>query len=311
MIKLLMIGCNVGTESMPKYFREQCNYSELRLDNQLANNLSNLYAKNEIPDTIFLQIQSDTIDGKNTNAYIGGIIKAFRDKGAFVINWTGDLRNTTPPWMVEFAKNVSITMFSNMRDVEYCKARGINTGFLQQGIDTNIFRPDGVKGNAPEIVFLANNYVNQFPLSGFRKEAINLLRRKYGNRFKVYGNGWGADSGNVNNSQYEEAKIYRSAKIAISISHYNVDRYFSDRLGRALCSGTFVISHNYKGIGKDFEVDKQLVTFNDLNDMCNKIDYWLNPEQEEARLAIARAGQEQASKEFSYQNIIKQILELK
>ncbi len=140
MKRLLHIGCNVGSESMPKYFKEQCFYKEFRLDDNLSNNLHNL---TYVPDIVFIQIQNEKIGNNNTNTFIGNQIGDLRDRGAFVINWTGDLRNSTPQWMVEFAQNVSITMFSNMRDVDYCKSIGINTGFLQQGIDTNIFTPEG------------------------------------------------------------------------------------------------------------------------------------------------------------------------
>lgn len=308
MKKVLMCGCNSGSESMPRYFREQCDYSELKLDRDLAYNLNNLLAHDNIPDILFLQIQNDTISGSDTSSYIGSLIRQFKEKEAYVINWTGDMRNSTPQWMNQFSHNVNITMFSNLRDVEYFKSVGINTGFLQQGIDTNIFTPIGDKANTSDIVFLANNYANQFPLSGYRKEAIKLLQRKYGDRFKVYGNGWGENSGNVNNSQYEEAKVYRGCKIAISISHYNVDGYFSDRLGRALCSGAMVLSHNYKGIEKDFKVGDHLDVFHSLDTMIEQCDFYLFDIQERQR--IAKAGQSHASKEFSYQNIVKQIIKL-
>ena len=308
MKKLLHVGMNTFTESMPKYFREQCEYSEMRLDASLAGSLNHLIASDQIPDIIFIQIQSDKIDGKNTNSYIGASIRSLKDMGAFIINWTGDIRNSTPEWMIRFAENVSITMFSNMRDVNNCERLGINTGFLQQGIDTNIFTPNGDKTESAEIVFLANNYVNQFPLSGYRRDGINLLQRKYGNRFKVYGNGWGSNAGNVNSSQYEEAKVYRGCKIAISISHYNVDRYFSDRLGRALCSGAMVLSHDYRGLEKDFVAGNHLDVFHSLDEMIKQCDYYL--EHAAYREMIAIKGQKNASKEFSYQNIVKQILEI-
>lgn len=303
-----MCGCNSGSESMPKYFKEQCHYSELKLDGYLAENLNQFMNDGYKPDIIFLQIQSDTIANRNTNEYIGAIIRKFKDNGSFVISWTGDMRQETPRWMNQFAHNVNLTMFSNMKDVDYCKSVGIDTGFLQQGIDTNIFKPEGEKADTPEIVFLANNYANQFPLSSYRRQAIKHLQAKYGSRFKVYGNGWGANSGNVNSSQYEEAKVYRGCKIAISISHFDVDRYFSDRLGRALCSGAMVLSHNYKGIEKDFEKCIHLDTFEDHQSMIKQIDKYL--EDDVKREEIAKAGQLHASKEFSYQNIVKQILKL-
>lgn len=303
--KLLMIGCNVGTESMPKYFREQVEYSELKLDANLAVNLEKITVT---PDIIFIQIQSDTIDGKDTCSFIGESIGNLKNRGSFVINWTGDKRSSIPSWMINFAKYVNVTGFSNEEDVENFKAQGFNSVFLQQGIDTNIFKPEGENADTAEVVFLANHYGNQFPLSKYRKRIVQTLQNKYGNRFKVYGNGW-VNGGNVNSSQYEEAKVYRGAKIAVSCSHFDSERYFSDRLGRSLCSGAFVLSHNYKGIEKDFKVGTHLDVFNDINELTKKIDFYL--EQEDLRNEIRKAGQKHASKEFSYQNIIKEICKLK
>ena len=184
MKRLLHIGCNAGSESMPKYFREQCHYKEFLLDDNLRNNLNNL---TYVPDIVFIQIQNDKIGNNNTVDFIGNQIRNLRDKGAFVINWTGDLRNSTPQWMIDFSDSVSITMFSNMRDVEYCKSKGIKTGFLQQGIDTNIFTPKGEAVQSAEIVFLANNYGNQFPLSGYRRKVAQQLEYSFRNQFKLYG----------------------------------------------------------------------------------------------------------------------------
>lgn len=305
MKKLVHAGCNSFTESFPKYFREQCDYTEFKVDASLPKNLDSLPFT---PDVLFLQIQSDVIDGIKTVNLLSDSLKRLKKKGCFIINWNGDLRKQTPYWMIELSSSLNITLFSNMRDVNYCKSIGINSGFLQCGIDTNIFKPDGVKADVPEIVFLANNYGNQFPLSKYRKDVVETLRLKYGNRFRVYGNGWGGNSGNVNSSQYEEAKVYRGCKVAISVSHFNSQRYFSDRLGRALCTGAFVLSHNYKGIEKDFEIGTHLATFNDTNDLLKRVEFWL--EEHDTRNGISRSGQKLASKEFSYQNMVKQILEL-
>ena len=306
MIKVLHIGCNAGTESMPKYFREVCDYSELRLDDQLCINLEKIV---EIPDVVFIQIQNENIGNNKTVQFIGEQVNSLRERGSFVINWTGDKRNGVPSWMYSFAKNVNITGFSNQEDVDEFNSKVSNGAmFLQQGIDTEIFKPNGESANVPDIVFLANDYGNQFPLSKYRRDIVNALKVKYGTRFKVYGNGW-RDAGNVNSSQYEEAKVYRGCKIAISCSHYDSDRYFSDRLGRALCSGAFVLSHHYKGIEKDFEVDKHLVSFRDINEMIRIIDTILA--DDDARNEIAKEGCKLASKEFSYRNIVQQICNLK
>lgn len=304
---LLHIGCNVGTESFPKYFREQCRYDELFLYKDIGLRLRDIILSGKRPDIIFLQIQSDTIEGVSTVSLIGQEIRKLKEMGSFVINWTGDIRASTPQWMIDFAPSVNITLFSNHKDIETFRTKGLNTEFLQCGIDTNIFTHLGHSSDStPSIVFLANNYGNHFPLSGYRKDAVNILRSKFGHRFKVYGNGWGADSGNVNANQREEAEVYRGAKIAISISHFDSPGYFSDRLGRAMCSGVFVLSHRYKSIEKDFNVGDHLDVFDDLNHMVNLCNYYL--EQDELREDIAECGRQYAHQEFSYQNIVDQIL---
>jgi glycosyltransferase involved in cell wall biosynthesis len=311
-MRLLHIGCNAGSESMPKYFRDQCDYREFKLDKNLQQNIRDLLESADsggwFPDRVFIQIQSDTIDGISTCNFIGHEIRQLKEKGAFVINWTGDKRNDLPRWMVDFHNFVNITAFSNEEDVNIAHQYGMDSLFLQQGIDTNIFKPEGKTVNCPEIIFLANNYGNQFPLSKYRRQIADRLSAEFGNKFGVYGNGWNRGSGNLNHSQYEEAKYYRSCKIAISCSHYDSERYFSDRLGRALCSGAFVLSHNYKGIQKDFQIGEHLMTFANTDQLVSVCRMFLD--EPDTRNGIARRGQELASKEFSYQNIVKQILEL-
>ena len=305
MKKLLHIGVNAGTESLPKYFREATEYQEFKLDYQLGHNIDKL---GYVPDIVFLQIQNDKIHNETVNNFIGQRIRKLRDSGAFVINWTGDKRNGVPSWMKSFAGNVSLTAFSNDEDVSLCQQSGIKSAFLQQGIDTNIYRPDGEAKNMPEIVFFANNYGNQFPLGRERKVVAESLKTHFGNRFGLYGNGWSHSDGNLNISQHEESKAYRGAKIAISISHFNSDRYFSDRLGRALCSGVFVLSHNYTGIDKDFQKGVHLDIFENTQELINKCNHYLSKDNE--RKAIAKAGNEHAMKELSYQKMVQEIIKL-
>ena len=69
-----------------------------------------------------------------------------------------------------------------------------------------------------------------------------------------------------------------------------------------------MLSHDYKGIDKDFQTGKHLDTFGSINEMIEKCEDALMDVTR--REKIAKAWQELASKEFSYQNIVKQIIEL-
>ena len=299
---LLHIGLCVGSASMPKYFDIQTIYTELYLDSSLIERLTGI---TEAPDYVFLQIQGDKYDGQRSTLDLIEPLKRLKDMGSYIINWNGDMRDTTPSWMITFAQAVSITCFSNQRDVDFFKSKGLNTDFMQIGIDEAIFNPHSqYYPNHPEIVFQGNRF-DHFPLSRFRNELVAILKNKYGSRFKAFGNGY---EGNTNGNQYEEAKVYRSAKIAINCSHYNSDRYTSDRMFRILGSGCFCLSHNYDGIEKDFENNNHLVMFNDAHDLVQKIDYWL---EDDKRNEIAESGQKHCFENFTYTNMVNHILKLK
>jgi len=301
---LLHVGLCVGSESMPKYFDRQVSYSEYYLNGSLIDNLNNL---KEVPEYVFLQIQNDKYDGNKSTLSLIDPLKRLKEAGAFIINWTGDKRHTTPSWMFPFSDAVNVTCFSNTEDVQNFKRKGLNAEFLQIGIDEDIFKPEG-RGEGPEIVFQANHN-RQFPLFQIRQDIVLKLHQRYGDRFGVFGNGWLNPSGITANNQYEEAKVYRGSKIAINCSQFNSHRYTSDRMFRILGCGTFCLSHNYSGIEDDFENDKHLVTWNDINDLMQKIDYWL--ENDEKRNEIAQSGQKHCYENFTYTNMVDNILKLK
>lgn len=275
-------------------------------DAQIAHRLSNLPF---VPDLVFCQIQSDKIQGNiNTVQHLGPHLQRLRDAGAFVMNWSGDMRAITPQWYFEMARHVSMTTFSNMQDVHNLRAKGFKSDFLQIGIDPLVFRPDGDRLDVPEIIFMANNYGNQFPLSGYRKQVVDFLKKEYGPRFRVYGNGWQPVEQSLNHSQLEEAKAYRGCKIAISVSHFDSDRYTSDRLLRAMACGACVVSHNYKGIKTDFHPGHNLMAFESMNDLKNCIGFLLSSPLVAKRMSDA--GSDHIHKNFTYKNMVDNIKKL-
>ena len=246
------------------------------------------------PDVVFMQIQAENVVD---NTFIQDMAKE-----CVVISWTGDMRNVTPRWMYD--ARATVACFSNMRDVMEMKARGHNSEFLQIGIDPLIFRHwPGHAGN--EVVFMANNY-GHFPLSGLRRNSANILRQHYGNRFSLLGNGWSHATGNLNGNQRGEAEFYSGSKIGINISHFDVDRYSSDRIFRIMGSGCFCLSHHYKGIEKDFKVGQELDTFRTAQEMVSKIDHYLRNEEE--REIIAANGCGLVHYKHTYDNMARDIV---
>jgi glycosyltransferase involved in cell wall biosynthesis len=132
---------------------------------------------------------------------------------------------------------------------------------------------------------MGNNY-DCFPLSPLRLDMVNSLKREFGDRFRAWGAGWGEDTTSC--GPEEESNIYRGCKIAISLSHYDLERYFSDRMLRIMGCSTFCLAKWYPKIEDDFVDKKHLVVWNNIDDLIVKIRYYLeNPFE---RFKIARCG---------------------
>ena len=159
---------------------------------------------------------------------------------------------------------------------------------------------------------MGNDYKNQFELGGLRRQMCNVLLNEFG--AKLYGNYPGSvGSLNANPSdpfpmQSQESQIYSKCAIAISMSHVRAERYTSDRLLRCMGSGTFTLAHEYPGMEQDFVKGEHLDTFTDVDDMREKIKYYLqNPT---LRRRIAKQGYEHVQKNYTYHNMADNILKL-
>lgn len=131
---------------------------------------------------------------------------------------------------------------------------------------------------------------------------VNFLQKTFKDKFKVYGHGWQKANGNFNHSQEQEAEIYRGCQVAINYSHFNLERYFSDRLLRIMGTGTTCISHNYKGWQQDF-TDKEIIIFNSLSELKQKIDENLESE-------VGMRGQKKVVNNFTFDHMVTNILSL-
>ena len=120
----------------------------------------------------------------------------------------------------------------------------------------------------------------------------------------MYRGGWDHSENSIKTFE-EEGNAYRQCKIAINLSHFNYNRYSSDRLFRILGSGAFCLTHYYPEIEKDFELGKELVTFYDLDDLVAKINYYLW--HMEQRQAIAKAGCTKAQNNFTWHHFAKNL----
>lgn len=91
--------------------------------------------------------------------------------------------------------------------------------------------------------------------------------------------------------------IYSRSKI---VFNHSIKNDINMRVFEGLCSGSLVITSEIKNNGFEdlFEDGKDLVTYSNFNDLRNKIDYYLNHEEERTR--IGETGRVRVLKEHTY-----------
>lgn len=297
-MRILYVGMCTGengfTKAMKKY---ATHYDEVNCGDPYLHTTLTQAASYAEWDIVFLQIQTPGIVN-------GNLIQKFKDKGAIVFNFTGDVRTPLPQWYKELAPHITSTIFTNMNDVKEMRSLGFKSDWMEYGFDTEIYKPEGKIKVVPPIVFMGNNYgTGYFPLSQERIDTVNTLKKEFGKDFGVYGNGWSTlTDGNFNHSQEEEAAVYRGAKIAINLSHFEYEDYSSDRLLRILGTGTMCITRWFPGCDKLPVISYK--TIEELVELCKL----LLPEHH--RLIIAKGGYYYAVSNFTFDHMIQNIIKL-
>jgi len=300
-MKVLCLSLMAGDNGFTKAFRKKCSeYHELHPGTSGFNSKSVSMAKKIKPDFIFIQIQTANVISKDA-------VKMMKRTGAFIVNWTGDVRYPIPKWYYDIGQHIDSTVFTNMTDVEKMICDGLESNYVEIGIDPDIYTPNGQSTISNDIVFFGNNYGDgYFPLSGFRIEMVNRLKSRF-NNFSVYGSGWPFGDGSMNHSQHEEAAAYRGAKIAINVSHFDYSSYSSDRLLRILGSGAFCLCKRFPNM--EYNDGEHLVVWETLDELEEKINYYL--ENEEERNEIAKNGCYYVHENHTFENMVDNLLKLK
>jgi GR25 family glycosyltransferase involved in LPS biosynthesis len=252
------------------------------------------------PDLTFLHIQRPGVIDAETASMLKGI----------VINYTYDVALPIPEWFYEIGNNIDLTLFCDEPGVWDFKSKGLDSEFIHPGYDETLFTPNGTKGEYGDIVFLGNHYSQDqnFDHTQTRFDMVQYLKNVYNDSFKVYGNGWSFNDGNLMYREEKEAECYRSCKIAINFSHFDLERYTSDRMFRIMGSGAFCLSKWYPGIEKDFKDGVHLRVWKDFNELKTLIDYYLiNTEERES---IAKVGQEYVSSTSTWEIKTKTIVDM-
>ena len=304
-MKLLHIALGTHQKAMIKAFDDHFkakhyDWTQKQSTPHLINEDVLQIANEFMPEVIFMQLQTPDIITPET-------VKKLSEIG-IVINWTGDVRHPIPDWYKQIGREIDLTMFTNTNDVLEFNKQGIPAQFLPIGFDPEINTPQGVRKEISPIVFCGSNYktANPFPLSVYREQMVHTLTSRYKKDFTVFGSGWDRYQPKASFIDIdEEAIVYRSGLIGINLSHFNYGRYYSDRMIKMMGSGIFVLSHHYPSIEEDFTIGKHLDTWKNICELTEKIDYYLNNNEERER--IAKLGCQYAHDNFTWNNVAIQL----
>jgi len=165
-----------------------------------------------------------------------------------------------------------------------------NVEVLRQGIGTEDtsagkFRPE----LETEIAFVGQVY-------GDRIAFIEKLKKRYGDKVRVFGNIFNRDL-------YD---LCASTKIFVAPDSPGDNWYWSSRVYMILGSGGFLLHPKYEGLKEEFEHKKDLVYYNDFEDLCSKIDYYLR--NEKRRKKIQEQGYKKCVEKYNYETRCAELL---
>lgn len=179
------------------------------------------------------------------------------------------------------------------------------SGVLIQCTDEQVMRAEEDKEKKYELLFVGNSR------HAYRQILKDLLPTKY--QLTMFGRDWEE----FQLQQYvlqdyisndEVGQAYHDAKILLN-DHWEDMRekgIISNRIFDALAAGAFIISDYMPEIDEFFK--GAVVTYKDKDDLSQKIDYYM--EHDEERLAKARLGQKIVLKEHTFRNRIAEMIDV-
>jgi spore maturation protein CgeB len=248
-------------------------------------------------DAIFMQIQHAGIITRQTAEVLSKYL---------VFNWTGDVRTDTT-WYEEIADCV-VTLFTNMTDVKRFRSKGFKSYYLQVGYD-HLYYHDKKMSRYGNIAFCGNYYHSAgFPLTEYRAEAVYVLKVNHPERFNLYGSDWDRlvikSEGHADNEW--ESLLYNQSLLALNISHFNYENYFSDRLLREMACGCCVLSHRFPC--SEFIEKEHIIYFNNTKDLLEKCQYYFDHPEEATE--IGQRAAKYVSEKFTWINFAQNLKKL-
>ncbi|MHA1252952.1 MAG: CgeB family protein [Candidatus Helarchaeota archaeon] len=182
-----------------------------------------------------------------------------------------------------------------------------NLDYIPFAIDPNSYHKirlneEDLKEYGSDLSFVGTMYKN-------REKIINQIINY---NMKIWGKGWERAIYPMIKKKYtykfitleEIIKVFNACKINLNI-HHNFG-FVNLRCYEITGCGAFCLTDRAERIEKLFEIGKEIVIFEDVQDLKEKIDYYLDNDDE--RQEIALRGQKRTYKDHTIENRIKKVI---
>ena len=206
--------------------------------------------------------------------------------------------------VVKQGQQADIMYLTNRGEVPVYQERGVNAKFITGGCD-----PTGHRmADNTDLFYQSDVAFIGKPNTPERAECMQMLAKKFD--LKLWGSGWeqyglSAAATDVYASEYR--KICAGAKIILGWNiDPTIDLYFSNRTWYTLGCGGFLLTAYTPSLEEIFGRGKELDWFESVGECCDKIEYYLQHDEE--RRKIAKAGYQLAHNDYSYDKMVEKII---
>lgn len=240
------------------------------------------------PDLVLFQIQG----GGSISPDMISRCRQLSPETMFV-NFNGDVRNEVEQVLIDVAKGCDLTLLPSPDLFQEYNSRGADrVAYWPIAVDPEYMAAKrGRSGFEWDVVFLGSHYPSaKFPLAQERYDTVKALV-KSGLKIGLFGFGWPEDWGAKYTADDTEVNvgIYERAKLAVSISQFDLWGYTSDRLYRICATGMPAIVRAFRGMVEHGFIDKGTCATFDGPDKVVAVCRELLAD-DDAREAIGKAG---------------------
>lgn len=126
-----------------------------------------------------------------------------------------------------------------------------------------------------------------------RERFARSMAGHFGDRFKLYGNGWSSFPCNCGPVGFQDQMdYYKNTWITVAYEHYpDIPYYFSNRLPAALMAGSLYVCHYHQGYEKIFDEGDFIFFFKSNDEAVDIVNYILSLKKEDLMARSRRAIQ--------------------